>query len=231
MSPPSTTTAVAPPPSFLTIHQSMTHEDEERLLLTTPAMAAYIQAEVHVWLMEQQSSNSQKPYQQLEREQAAIAISEAIHDSYQTASDIGILSHHGALISYLNTELREYHPVCRSLLTKYFPHVTTYQVAKQAVDVLHHRLYRGTYTKTVQVTGAGDKAAREAVLGHIESNDDNDEEEMEEEQCLVEPPPELTSSECLWTDKDDAAWRERRFEKITMEGWRDPRRGNSGTSR
>jgi hypothetical protein len=105
-------------------------------------------------------------------------------------------------------------------------HTTPRGVAKQCVDVLHHRLYRGTYTKTTAPTGAGDIAAREAVgLPPTQT------EELDQDNCLVEPPPELIDADCLWTERDQAEWQERRFERITMEGWRDPRRGNSGTSR
>ena len=203
-------------------------EDEERLLLTEPAMAAYVRAEVSAWLIE----NNLVSNPTMTERNAVDDIAQAVMDAYMVASQQDILSNHGALLSFLQTELRG-NNVANKRHQFSLAKTTHYQVAKRTVDVLHHRLYRGTYTKTTAPTGAGEIAAREAVgvsaLVDVESSSTVDDEE---DNCLVEPPAELQQSvDCLWTENDQAEWRNRRFEKITMEGWRDPRRGNSGTSR
>ena len=41
----------------------------------------------------------------------------------------------------------------------------------------------------------------------------------------------ITPRECLQRRSDADAWRQRRFERVQMEGTRDPRRGGSGTTR
>ena len=212
-------------------------EEEQRLLLTEPAVAAYVRAEVSEWLME----NNLVSNPTVTERNAVADIAQAVEEAYMVASQQDILSNHGALLSFLQTELRNNNIGNRHKFS--LAKTTPYQVAKRGVDVLHHRLYRGTYTKTITPTGAGEIAAREAVGlsastdtvgGRTSPNsslsDDNDDDEGD--NCLVEPPVELQQSvDCLWTENDQAEWRNRRFEKITMEGWRDPRRGNSGTSR
>ena len=57
----------------------------------------------------------------------------------------------------------------------------------------------------------------------IESN------EGDEDECLLWSP--TTPGVCLHWKSEDAAWRKKRFERIQMEGTRDPRRGGSGTTR
>jgi hypothetical protein len=200
---------------------SLREEEEERLLLTEPALAAYIQAEVQAWLLDSISSRNDEAIVI----QAAERISRAAEEAYQLASREGILSNHGALISFMSNEVKAFKlPWSSYAIFRTNP----YSVAKRGVDVLHHRLYRGTYTKTMTPFGVGDAAARVAVGL---SSDSSIAEEEDDDKCLVEPPPELISVDCLWTEKDQVEWNSRRFEKITMEGWRDPRRGNSGTSR
>lgn len=159
------------------------------------------------------------------------------------------------MITFLTNELKQTSSIPWSatvLLNQFKTH--PYGIAKRAVDVLHHRLYRGTYTKTITPIGVGDKAAQQAVglwsgtshsrldavrskegsttkKGGTVAGEDNHDNDDDESECLVEPPPELINVECLWTERDQEAWYNRRFERITMEGFRDPRRGNSGTSR
>ena len=50
-----------------------------------------------------------------------------------------------------------------------------------------------------------------------------------EDECLLWSP--TGSGECLHWKSEEDAWRKRRFERVQMEGTRDPRRGSSGTSR
>ena len=73
---------------------------------------------------------------------------------------------------------------------------------------------------------AHEVAAREAVglppAAAAEEDDDD---------CIVWTPDGITPRECLQRRSDADAWRQRRFERVQMEGTRDPRRGSSGTSR
>ena len=93
-----------------------------------------------------------------------------------------------------------------------------------------HRTFRGTYTKTLQPSGLGEIAAREAVGLSVAADDDEADDE-EEDTCLLWSP--TGSGACLqWASEQDAyTGRSRRFEKVQMEGTRDPRRGGSGTTR
>ena len=50
-----------------------------------------------------------------------------------------------------------------------------------------------------------------------------------DDECLLWSP--TTPGVCLHWKSDDEAWRTKRFERIQMEGTRDPRRGGSGTTR
>ena len=88
----------------------------------------------------------------------------------------------------------------------------------------HHRCFRGAPTKTLAATGAGEVAARAAVGLPPAA-------ETEEDDCIVWTPDGITPRECLQRRSDADAWRQRRFERVQMEGTRDPRRGSSGTSR
>ena len=51
----------------------------------------------------------------------------------------------------------------------------------------------------------------------------------EEDECVVWSP--TNPDVCIHWKSDDEAWRKRRFERIQMEGTKDPRRGGSGTTR
>merc|ERR1711938_441672 len=94
--------------------------------------------------------------------------------------------------------------------------LSPYQLAHHITDMYHHRCFRGAPTKTLAATGAGEVAAREAVglppAAAAEEDDDD---------CIVWTPDGITPRE----------WLQRRFERVQMEGTRDPRRGSSGTSR
>ena len=93
-----------------------------------------------------------------------------------------------------------------------------------------HRAFRGTYTKTLQPSGSGEVAARAAVgLPALDdSAGDEDDEWVEVDECLVWSP---TGKGCIHWASEMADGRQRRFEKVQMEGTRDPRRGGSGTTR
>ena len=53
--------------------------------------------------------------------------------------------------------------------------------------------------------------------------------EEEVDECLFWSP--TGSGACLQWASEEEAWRKRRFERVQMEGTRDPRRGGSGTTR
>jgi len=108
--------------------------------------------------------------------------------------------------------------------------LSPYQAAHHISDMYHHRAFRGTYTKTLQPSGSGEVAARAAVgLPALDdSAGDEDDEWVEVDECLVWSP---TGKGCIHWASEMADGRQRRFEKVQMEGTRDPRRGGSGTTR
>lgn len=117
----------------------------------------------------------------------------------------------------------------------------------------HHYNFRGAYTKTLTPSGAGDIAARIAVGLDVPSSNDilitgkkstknatmendmmilselDDDDEVQDDECILWSP--TTEGLCIHWKSDDEAWREKRFQRIQMEGTRDPRRGGSGTTR
>ncbi len=120
--------------------------------------------------------------------------------------------------------------------------LSDYVVAHHITDMYHHRNFRGAYTKTLTPFGTGEIAARIAVglvvdddakLDSVGRGDDgidnNQEEEEADDECILWSP--TTPGVCIHWKSDDEAWRRKRFERIQMEGTKDPRRGGSGTSR
>lgn len=106
----------------------------------------------------------------------------------------------------------------------------------------HHRNFRGAYTKTLTPYGSGEIAARVAVglIDEIASDGktaiqgDNialskEDEDEDEDECILWSP--TTEGVCIHWKSEDEAWRKKRFERIQMEGTKDPRRGGSGTTR
>jgi hypothetical protein len=114
--------------------------------------------------------------------------------------------------------------------------LSDYAVAHHISDMYHHRSFRGAYTKTLQPSGKGEIAARIAVgiddaasVATSSSNDKEDVDSHDDDECLLWSP--TTPGLCLHWKSEDEAWRKKRFERIQMEGTRDPRRGGSGTTR
>jgi hypothetical protein len=121
----------------------------------------------------------------------------------------------------------------------YFP------VAHHIADMYHHYNFRGAYTKTLTPSGAGEIAARVAVgldsLAPLGENSPTDKDKQilkkvgdlidnnEDDECILWSP--TTERVCIHWKSDDEAWRKKRFERIQMEGTKDPRRGGSGTMR
>jgi hypothetical protein len=121
-------------------------------------------------------------------------------------------------------------------------------VAHHITDMYHHYNFRGAYTKTLTPSGAGENAARIAVGLEVQNSGDalikgqakekgnlilngvDDKlDTADEDECLLWSP--TTEGVCIHWKSDDEAWRKRRFERIQMEGTKDPRRGGSGTTR
>jgi hypothetical protein len=127
--------------------------------------------------------------------------------------------------------------------------LSDYAVAHHITDMYHHRVFRGAYTKTLQPSGEGEIAARTAVgidvnlpsadgaerekppmqREETSSSTEQIDEHDDDDECLLWSP--TTPGLCLHWKSDDEAWRTKRFERIQMEGTRDPRRGGSGTTR
>lgn len=131
--------------------------------------------------------------------------------------------------------------------------LSDYDVSHHISDMYHHRTFRGAYTKTLTPSGVGEVAARQAVGLQVKDDtkvgegtktnvgknvpgkgapNDNElarENHDPDDECLLWSP--TTPGVCLHWKSDDEAWRTKRFERIQMEGTRDPRRGGSGTTR
>ena len=109
-------------------------------------------------------------------------------------------------------------------------------VAHHITDMYHHRNFRGAYTKTLTPFGTGEIAARVAVglmdnTGTLIQEDEKGDQRSSEDddECILWSP--TTPGVCIHWKSDDEAWRKKRFERIQMEGTKDPRRGGSGTTR
>lgn len=151
----------------------------------------------------------------------------------------GLLSSLGSAICYFRDAFRN----GQNLAACERVGLSDYVVAHHITDMYHHRNFRGAYTKTLTPSGTGEIAARIAVgLVDDDTNDSivggddrkdskakEEEEEEEEDECILWSP--TTPDVCIHWKSDDEAWRKKRFERIQMEGTKDPRRGGSGTMR
>lgn len=106
--------------------------------------------------------------------------------------------------------------------------VSDYDVAHHMTDMYMARRDVGVgFARILQPSGVGLIAAREAV--GLPPADEVWDDDLEDECILWSPTNEGV---CLgWKSETDAAFQQRRFERVQMEGTRDPRRGGSGTSR
>lgn len=171
----------------------------------------------------------------------------AIQEAYETQP--GLWSALGSAILFF----RDYYRQTPTLLAACERiGLSDYQIAHHITDMYHHCNFRGTYTKTLQPSGVGDLAARKAVGLEVEKKIDEKKKKQEQEEkskttngknnvindddirddddeCLCWSP--TTPGVCLHWKSDDENWRKKRFERIQMEGTRDPRRGGSGTTR
>jgi len=167
--------------------------------------------------------------------------STTFHDGF--VNQPGLLSALGSAICYFRDAFR----TPANLAACERVGLSDYAVAHHITDMYHHRNFRGAYTKTLTPSGAGDVAARISVGLDVEedgkgqrnggndaaanrgTSDQDEEEEEIDDECVLWSP--TTPGVCIHWKSDDDAWRKKRFERIQMEGTKDPRRGGSGTSR
>ena len=201
------------------LRAARTAAEEQELLLTEPAVNAFIVAEVEAFVRERSYASEDQDAVTSDDVARITAATRTAYRAADTADVMGSLSTGLAFLRprFEGAELEG--PLQRARLSPY-------QLAHHITDMYHHRCFRGAPTKTLAATGKGEAAAREAVglppTAAAEEDDDD---------CIVWTPDGITPRECLQRRSDADAWRQRRFERVQMEGTRDPRRGSSGTSR
>ena len=210
--------ALKPSPRQLcNLRAARTAAEEQELLLTEPAVNAFIVAEVEAFVRERSYASED---QEAVTSDDVARITEAARAAYRVADAADVLGSLSTGLAFLRPRFEGADlegPLQRARLSPY-------QLAHHITDMYHHRCFRGAPTKTLAATGAGEVAAREAVGLPPPA-------EAEEDDCIVWTPDGITPRECLQRRSDADAWRQRRFERVQMEGTRDPRRGSSGTSR
>ena len=225
--------------------------DEERLLLSEVALNAFIVAEVRSFVTEAMAemeagerkgwrlssmeklsagliegdgtpSADYKAASAVGSKEAVDMICDAASKAFSEGFSQGLLSQLGSAISFFRNFFRS----PRLFASCERVGLSDYAVAHHISDMYHHRTFRGTYTKTLAPNGVGEVAARAAVgLPPLEVQ--SSAEAAEEDDCLIWSPTGV----CLQTRAEADEWRKRRFERVQMEGTRDPRRGGSGTTR
>ena len=212
--------ALTPSPRRLcNLRAARTAAEEQELLLTEPAVNAFIVAEVEAFVRERSYASED---QEAVSSDDVARITEATRAAYRAADLADVMGSLSTGLAFLRPRFEGADlegPLQRARLSPY-------QLAHHITDMYHHRCFRGAPTKTLAATGAGEVAAREAV-----GLPPPDEAEEEDDECVVWTPDGITPRECLQRRSDADAWRQRRFERVQMEGTRDPRRGSSGTSR
>ena len=231
------------------LNARLSNADEERLLLSVDGLQAFICAEMRVFCAEAMAAYEEEEEWSLAEkmraeqdlpgdealdvicEETALAFTRLHNTGTPSGPDV-LLSNLGSAISFFRQEFsieRLAGPIERV-------HLDAYRVAHHVTDMYHHRCFRGTYTKTLAPSGAGEVAARAAVglpavAAARSSGEDETEEDVanDDDECLLWSP--TGSGECLNWKSEEEGWRKRRFERVQMEGTRDPRRGGSGTTR
>ena len=199
------------------LRAARTAAEEQELLLTEPAVNAFIVAEVVAFVRERSYASED---QEAVSSDDVARITEATRAAYRAADQADVMGSLSTGLAFLRPRFEGADlegPLQRARLSPY-------QLAHHITDMYHHRCFRGAPTKTLAATGKGEAAARAAVgLPPMAA--------VEEDDCIVWTPDGITPRECLQRRSDADAWRQRRFERVQMEGTRDPRRGSSGTSR
>lgn len=238
--------------------KKLSQADQERLLVSEPALTAFIVAEMRHFLTSKskepgritkwEMSDQEKLDLKLINDDMEIIDSDYEHAiatltttmaidllcnttqaTFQDGYEQGLLSALGSAILFFKSCYRS---SPQDLAACELIGLSDYAVAHHITDMYHHRSFQGAYTKTLAPSGKGEIAARLAVglETDISSSDAGvGIEEEEEDECLVWSP--TTAGVCLHWKSDNEAWRKTRFERVQMEGTRDPRRGGSGTAR
>ena len=210
--------------------------DESRLLMSEVALNAFIKAEMRSFCelkkaeLDEDSTlaDTMRRDELCDAEEAVERICAATEGAFaqlHANSDATVLSNLGSAISYL----RQYFRIDELIDPLERVGLSDYDVAHHMTDMYMSRRDAGVaFARIDQPSGAGMVAAREAVgLPPLDAEVD---ENVEEDECLVWSP--TTEGVCLhWKSEMDDKFRQRRFERVQMEGTRDPRRGGSGTTR
>ena len=224
-------------PSSIIPTMKVSAADEQRLLMSDVALNAFISAEMRAWchvklaaLDEDESLADTMRRDEIVGGDEAVdlicASTEHAFTMMHKAKDANdVLSNLGSAISYLRQFFRTeelYDPLERV-------GVTDYDVAHHMTDMYMARRDVGVgFARILQPSGAGMIAARAAV--GLPPDDDDSLDDEEEDECVLWSP--TNPGVCLgWKSEVDVAFAQRRFERVQMEGTRDPRRGGSGTSR
>ena len=227
--------------------------EKDRLLLSEPALNAFIVAEMRDFVTKAKIDSDLSPsrkWKMKDKDKIALGILNAegaiIDDTYDENMDgnlavdlicnatgiafrdgynqEGLLSALGSAICYF----RDYYRVPKLVAACERIGMSDYAVAHHITDMYHHRSFRGAYTKTLTPSGKGEIAAQLAVGLSVKKDGEGGMNDKDDE-CILWSP--TTPGSCLHWKSDDEAWRKTRFERVQMEGTRDPRRGGSGTSR
>ena len=246
----------------------LSEADKERLLLSEPALNAFIVAEMEHFLLETieeiENGYGRSKWQMRTDEKISAGLIQkdgtVINNDYADATKTmnasqavdlicnttriaftdgynqqGLLSALGSAICFFRNYFREPRLIaaCEQV------GLSDYDVAHHITDMYHHKSFRGAYTKTLTPSGNGEIAARIAVglEDSMEPTDQSikagvagtDQDIDDDDECLLWSP--TTPGVCLNWKSENEAWRKKRFERIQMEGTRDPRRGGSGTTR
>ncbi|EJK64861.1 hypothetical protein THAOC_14356 [Thalassiosira oceanica] len=202
----------------LSLNGKMSKADEERLLLTEPALNAFIVAEMRHFL----TAISEDPGRRLRRwelsDQEKIDLSlvddrlDTISEEYETAK--ANLSTAAAIDLLCNATQATFHDGYTNepgLMTALGSAIVFFQcsfrgspellaacevvglsdyaVAHHITDMYHHRTFRGTYTKTLAPSGEGEVEARRAVGLDVPAD-------PKQGECGQNTPDE-TDDECL----------------------------------
>ena len=214
--------------------------DEQRLLYSEKALNAFICAEMRHFCESKMAELAEDETPELKgrrdaRLEELFGSGEAAVDLICSTtglafrelhhSDASVLSALGSAITYLHQYFRT--DELASPLQRVG--ITDYEAAHHMTDMYMSRRDVGVgFARIMQPSGMGMIAAREGVgLPPADAEIDYSEDENE---CLVWSP--TREGECIhWKSEIDQGFRQRRFDRVQMEGTRDPRRGGSGTAR
>ena len=136
------------------LRAARTAAEEQELLLTEPAVNAFIVAEVEAFVRERSYASED---QEAVSSDDVAQITEATRIAYRAADKADIMGSLSTGLAFLRPRFEGADlegPLQRARLSPY-------QLAHHITDMYHHRCFRGAPTKTLAATGAGERAARE----------------------------------------------------------------------